>query len=359
MRIHDSRSVRACFGILLLATACTATPQATQDSGAVPPGFRHAPEDEPISWSTEGDGLLFRHIDRWTAADVFTNTCNGTGLYILSDEGARKPLRTGKNTCDILLVAEGMSLSPDGQSLVYGGKGIWRLDLGSMQRTRIAERCLPPVSAPAWSPDGKRIAFARNCDDPEHAVLHLMNPDGSGVRPLGGAIHNVGEGSPTWAPDSRRIAFVQHRSIGPHLEQIDIRDTLAAARAGQTVSEIVVADTLGGSRIVVAKGYAPAWSPRGDWIAYMAVDSAGRPSSAIRLVRPDGTGNRTLLAMSESASEHPGEASIPNAGWPESPLVWAPDGKSLAFPRGTSEGTTIWAMATDGTGLRQLTRRNP
>jgi Tol biopolymer transport system component len=53
-------------------------------------------------------------------------------------------------------------------------------------------------TAPAWSPDGRRIAFARDFD------IYVMDADGSNVVKLptyGGAI------GPTWSPDGSSIAF--------------------------------------------------------------------------------------------------------------------------------------------------------
>jgi Tol biopolymer transport system component len=35
---------------------------------------------------------------------------------------------------------------------------------------------------PAWSPDGKKVAFVSLKDDLE--VIYLMNPDGTGLEPL-------------------------------------------------------------------------------------------------------------------------------------------------------------------------------
>ena len=57
-------------------------------------------------------------------------------------------------------------------------------------------------SNPAWSPDGRRIAFRSRFD------LFVVNVDGSGLRRL------ARNGSaPTWSPDGRTIAFLHNREV--------------------------------------------------------------------------------------------------------------------------------------------------
>jgi Tol biopolymer transport system component len=58
-----------------------------------------------------------------------------------------------------------------------------------------------PAIAPAFSPDGKRIAFARS-----GSGLFAVSPDGTGLRRL---TSNGRDSFPVWSPDGRRIAFVR------------------------------------------------------------------------------------------------------------------------------------------------------
>lgn len=61
-------------------------------------------------------------------------------------------------------------------------------------------------SAPAWSPDGSRIAWESNRDGPDREI-YVMNADGSGVRQLtDNDLHDEG---PAWSPDGRFIAFTR------------------------------------------------------------------------------------------------------------------------------------------------------
>jgi Tol biopolymer transport system component len=56
---------------------------------------------------------------------------------------------------------------------------------------------------PAWSPDGKKVAFGSNRSG--HSDLYVMNADGSGVTQL--TADTATEGRPAWSPDGKKIAF--------------------------------------------------------------------------------------------------------------------------------------------------------
>jgi TolB protein len=70
-------------------------------------------------------------------------------------------------------------------------------------QTRLTRGNAFQSAPPAWSPDGRRIAFASERDG--NAEIYVVNADGTGQRNL---TRDPGyEGDPAWSPDGRKIAF--------------------------------------------------------------------------------------------------------------------------------------------------------
>ena len=65
-------------------------------------------------------------------------------------------------------------------------------------------------SAPAWSPDGRRITFHSHRDRNEE--IYVMNADGSGVTRL---THNyVADRYPAWSPDGQTHRLLPQTATG-------------------------------------------------------------------------------------------------------------------------------------------------
>src|SRR5919109_2630746 len=77
---------------------------------------------------------------------------------------------------------------------------------------------------PAWSPDGRKIAFVSkrdqpdpNCDDPNNvsggcSAIYVMNADGSNPQRL--TSPTTAYSDPTWSPDGQKIAYSKRQGGG-------------------------------------------------------------------------------------------------------------------------------------------------
>jgi tricorn protease len=144
------------------------------------------------------------------------------------------------------------SISPAGARAVFEARGEIltvpgeKGDIRNLTRTTaVAER------DPAWSPDGKWIAFFS--DESGEYALHLANQSGMGeVKKI-----NLGNPpsffyNPTWSPDSKKIAFTDKRL---NLWYVDI-DKGAPVK--------VVTDIYDAWGVL----FTPTWSPDSKWITF-------------------------------------------------------------------------------------------
>jgi len=102
------------------------------------------------------------------------------------------------------------SFAPDGSRIVFSipvptGQEIATVNNQGQDRKSLTSTALN--SWPAYSPDGKYIAFGSNRDGDYE--IYVMNADGSAIRRL---THSPGlDARPAWSPDGKRIAFTSNR----------------------------------------------------------------------------------------------------------------------------------------------------
>ena len=103
-----------------------------------------------------------------------------------------------------------LSWSPDGTALVYSMQGsLWRQSIDDTTAQQLTDG--PGYDyQPDWSPDGKRVVFARYIDDA--VQLYVLDLETHEITQLTqGAAVNV---EPRWSPDGKRIAFVSTMNNG-------------------------------------------------------------------------------------------------------------------------------------------------
>ena len=149
----------------------------------------------------------------------------------------------------------GVSWSPDGRRIVAGGhraqtactpspafppsppvckttlsSGLWVINVATGAAREIVHFDNEGSSAPAWSPDGRTIAFNRPIHGTEEAHMWTVRPNGTGLRQL--TRQPVSTDQPSWSPDGRRLALAIPR--GPEVLPRDIA-TIRADGSGLRV----------------------------------------------------------------------------------------------------------------------------
>ena len=216
-------------------------------------------------------------------------------------------------------------------------------------------RLLRSAYAPAWSPDGSRLAFVSRRSGDEEIYVALAN--GTGVRRL---TRSPGPDlSPAWSSDGRRLAWSRNAEIWTMRADGSLRRRLVAKakrwhehhsptwhgrtivyssnRAGFFNPELyaVPAERLTftkGADGVLGDDGMPDFSPDGRRIVF----TSNRDRQAeIYVMNRDGSGQRRL-------THRPGDDFMPR---------FSRDGGRIAF---TSLPGTVMVMNADGSGLRRI-----
>jgi TolB protein len=180
---------------------------------------------------------------------------------------------------------------------------------------------------PAWSPDGRRLLFARHTPDGANIWQYVLDRDmpGSAPRRLTGRKEPEYHG--TFAPDGRHVLFVAITLSGTQ-GNLDIAQIDADGGSLKTIA---------GDRGKLSHQDWPAWSPDGRRFAF---SSTHEGNQEIYTARADGS-DLVRLTQNPGVDSHP---------------CWSPDGRSVAFATDRWGGLELAAAAPDGTNLVRLTR---
>jgi TolB protein len=265
--------------------------------------------------------------------------CNGCDIYVINADGS-----------GLRRLTDGMdpAWSPDGKKVAFARwrdpRGIYVIDEDGSNETRVFG--WSEAKAPAWSPDGSHIVFTRRYGGREKDTeiwgwvfpahpwwkLGLVRVEDGYFSELLCYDHSF---SPTWAPDpstdsgQRSKVIAYDSDYGLHLTATD------GSIGGQFYDRSL--DALSTD----VRDTSPAWSPDGTRIAFMFNQ---HDHWEIYVMNADGA-NRVRLTKEEPFAGRP-----PNNVSP----AWSPDSRHIAFFTDRDGKWELYVMKADGSDQRPM-----
>jgi len=291
---------------------------------------------------------------------VYLVNPDGSGLRRITDEdgGATEP-----------------AWSPDGGSLIYvalrsEGRALMLLSL--IDGSTSALRSTPPeIATPAFSPDGRSIAFSASdpsADGDREIYLATVEPSPTLIN----LTNSPGEDShPKFAPDGRRIAFQTRRNGSWDIFVMNADGAAATPLTDDARDSVSPSWSRDGSRLAFASNRA------GDFNLYSMRDNgeeltqiSGHPSDDLDPAFPP----PPRLPVADALAVATGSGSTRNltlitSGYERTALTdvalvdhvtpaWSPDGARIAYASDENGAYDLYVTNADGSEVLNLTRSN-
>ena len=309
-----------------------------------------------------------------------------------------------------------VAVSPDGKRLAWveGGRGGGDIRVAPLEDLKKSERVTAAANAEqhcqefglAWTPDSKRLAFLSDCGDPgQQPDLYFERIDGkpaARLTQLKGYVE-----APAFSPDGTKLAFLYVEGAtrpagalaamkppsgvigeeGVEIQRVamvtippDWKGEQTPARAsnrppgGREIKDLLpLFDFLTPANLHV---YEFDWRPDSMGLAYVAADPPGENNWWVAKLYTQGlsgassdaptapTSSLRWVGESPKAILTPGEVSGALHGLQIAVPRWSPDGKAIAFIGGlmSDQGVTggdVWIVSAEGGQPVDLTPRRP
>lgn len=172
-------------------------------------------------WFGSGEQLAYIGYD---------NSLANQKIYIVNADGTGRRECFGARSGETL---RGLDVNPATGEIVFasnytGSTELWKLDAECRTPERLTQ-FNADTTAPAFSPDGRQLAFVSNQSGVSDYEIYMMNADGTGL------VQMLAGFSPVFSPDGRWLAFSQN-------------------------GEVYMMDVTGNRIQTIAPGYRPAWA---------------------------------------------------------------------------------------------------
>lgn len=345
-----------------------------------------APDESYLIWDSEraegfGDSDLyirFKQADgSWGPAinmGESVNTENWEAFASVTSDGKYMLFNRGVDTANhntdlywvdaaIIEQLRPQTIVENDLAIAYGSNGIC---LTNKEGTSMKRLTSGDHGYPAWSPDGKKIAFYSYHDEKKTWSIHTVNRDGTGHKRLTHVKYKW-DNMPTWSPDGSTIVFAREYDSAKVWQYELWRMNADGSEATQLTglsgggpsfmpdgrllfhseysdkeSEISIVDLESQHVVHLTDNDAEEWdakiSPDGSQIAFTSNRDGNHE---IYLMKTDGS-NQTRLTYNEVDDYGP---------------TWSPDGTQLVFQStGTEneERSNLYIMNVDGSSIRQV-----
>ncbi|HEV2963885.1 MAG TPA: S9 family peptidase [Candidatus Angelobacter sp.] len=249
----------------------------------------------------------------------------------------------------------GVSMSPDGKQVAWVENSavyVAEAHAGAKPRRITAGdgKALHDDSAPAWSPDSKRLAFLSDAAKAGQQQLYVIDATGGVAKRLTNVKGFLA--APGWSPDGKTIALLftenAERAAGPLVAEVAQTGVI---KESVTEQRLALVDVAAGNLRQISPAdmyvYEYDWSPDGKRFVTTAAYGNGDNNwyiAQIYTIDADG---------GEMKSIHATPLQVANP-------AWSPDGKSVAFIEGLmsdepSVGGDIFVVPADGAEARNVT----